>query len=180
MNRFIALLAILFVTCIVGVGQSANPYHPYHVSLAEIEFNQETGNYEVSLCVWPADLERALGRMSEEPVDLDTAENLDELITKYLEQKFQFRSADDSVAPIRFVGKELDLKQGWLYFEMQTTSDQVNVQTDQQVAAPTTWTLDNQIFFELNDDQANHCNLKVAAEIKSAACTLSSPAFKLN
>lgn len=175
MNRLLFTLTTLFVFCGSALSLASNLPHPYHVSLAEIEYNEQTGNYEVSLCVWPADLERALAQMTEAPVDLDSTENLNQLITSYLEQKFQFKSGDAEIAPLRFVGKELDLKQGWLYFEVQTTGDNA---TDK--ASATEWTLDNRVFFELNEDQSNQCNLKTNSEIRSSACTHSSPSFTLN
>ena len=176
MNKFFTTLTTaIFVLCFVALSVASSPFHPYHVSLAEIEYNEQTGNFEVSLCVWPADLERALAQMTESPVDLDSTENLDQLIANYLEQTFQFRSAQENVAPIRFVGKELDLKQGWLHFEVQTAGDNTN-----DPPAANEWTLNNRVFFELNEDQSNQCNLKTKTEIISSACTHSSPAFRLN
>ena len=176
MNKLLTtFVTAIFVLCVGALSVASSPFHPYHVSLAEIEYNEQTGNFEVSLCVWPADLERALAQMTEVPVDLDSTENLDQLIANYLEQTFQFRSTQKNVAPIRFVGKELNLKQGWLHFEVQTAGDN---ETDPPAA--TEWTLNNRIFFELNEDQSNQCNLKTKAEIKSSACTHSSPVFSLN
>ena len=175
-NCFFTLTTCMFVFWASALSLASAPLHPYHVSLAEIEFNEQTGNYEVSLCVWPADLERAIGQMTDSPVNLDSTENIDQLIASYLEQKFRFRSDDDKVAPLRFVGKELDLKQGWLYFEIQTSSDEA---TD-EVPAATEWTLDNRVFFELNEDQSNQCNLKTKSDVRSSACTHSSPRFSLN
>ncbi len=134
-------------------------FHPYHVSLAEFERNPKSGNFEVSLCVWPADLEKALSQKTKTAIDLDKAENLDELIAEYLSEKVVFADGDGTQAKIRFVGCELDLQKGWLYFEVQTGMERDD------------WAYQNRIFFELNDDQINHFNFKSDSSILSDACT---------
>lgn len=142
-----------------GLASSSSFVHPYHVSLAEIERNERSGNFEVSLCIWPADLEKALARMAKKPIDLDRVDNLDELIAKYIDANITFISGDGTQAKIRYVGCELDLQKGWLYFEVQTGQERDD------------WSYRNQFFFELNDDQINHFNFKKESGIQSDACT---------
>lgn len=163
MNK-VAVLAFLAVLFVASLSFAS---HPYHVSLAEIERNAETGNLEVSLCVWPADLEKALSQMTDQSIDLDTTENLNELIEKYLNKRLAITSADGQRAGIRYVGHELNMKKGWLYFEVQTGNE------------PTAWQFENRIFFELNDEQANHCNFKKGREMHSDACTANKPAVEI-
>ena len=65
-----ALFASLLVgLCLVSISLAA---HPYHVSRAEIQYNASRGTFEVALCVWPADLEKAVGQMQKKAIDLDT------------------------------------------------------------------------------------------------------------
>jgi hypothetical protein len=171
MSKQLALAcAIAMAVSFGGIGQVTGgelTLHPYHVSLSEIERNENTGNFEVSLCVWPADLEKALAQMTDKPVDLDHTEGLDKLIEKYLAKTVAFTSAEGAKAKIRFVGHEIDLQKGWLYFEVQT-----GVESDD-------WTFQNRVFFELNDDQINHFNFK-ATEFQSDACTAEKPRIVLN
>ncbi len=91
--------------------------HPNHTSLAEIEFNTKTGRFEVSLCVWPEDLEKALEKMVEETLKLNE-DNVKEHVPKYLRNNFKLVGADSSAWTIRWVGAEIDVKKTWLYFEM--------------------------------------------------------------
>ena len=163
MNKLLYCLAAFLL-----LGSVANASHPYHVSLSEVERNLENGNLEVSMCLWPADLEKALSQMTDTVVDLDTAENLDELIVEYLKKRIAFSNADGELAEIRFVGHEIDLKKGWLYFEVKTGKTE------------STWQFENRVFFELNEDQSNHINLKVNRRVTSATCTLDTPSFQLN
>lgn len=168
-------LGLLVAVSLVGSANAAptgaalvgSTFHPYHVSLAEMERNERTGNFEVSLCIWPADLEKALTRMTQKPVDLDKVDDLDELIAKYIDSKIVFTSGDTR-AKIRYVGCELDLQKGWLYFEVQTGKELDD------------WSYQNRFFFELNEDQINHFNFKSESNIQSDACTLKKPEIELN
>lgn len=63
--------------------------HPYHVSLTEIEWNDDSGSFEVALCVWPADLEKALSLQAGRPVNLDDDPELDQLLNDYIELCFE-------------------------------------------------------------------------------------------
>lgn len=144
-------LVSLFTT--IGVAS-----HPYHVSYAEIEWNAKTGNFEVALCVWPSDLEKAIAAQEKKSIDLDQVEDLDTLIEKYVKKRFVFSSTGTdkvkSSNEIRWVGHEKDLKKAWLYFE-------VAGQGKNQ------FSIENQLFFELNEDQSNHVELKEGKTVSS-------------
>ncbi|MDB2526362.1 hypothetical protein N9X53_06720, partial [Mariniblastus sp.] len=125
--------------------------------------NETSGNFEVALCVWPADLEKALKGDTGKSVDLDKVENLDQLLEAYVGKKFRITSANgqaDSnsekpVAPsIRWVGHERDLKKAWLYFE---------ISGDKTIRK---WKIENRVFFELNEDQLNHVDFKYGKSAK--------------
>jgi hypothetical protein len=66
--------------------------------------------------------------------------------------------ADQQVAsaamPIRWVGCEPELKKVWLFFEVQAKADMRKVE------------LENKLFLDINDDQANHVRFKYGRELK--------------
>lgn len=72
--------------------QAAAPEHPYHVSYTELAFNRKSGNFEVAICVWPADLEKALAAQEKKPVDLEKTDKLDEMIERYVAKRFLVQS----------------------------------------------------------------------------------------
>lgn len=72
--------------------QAAAPEHPYHVSYTELTFNKKSGNFEVAICVWPADLEKALAAQESKPVDLEKTDKLDEMIERYVAKRFLVRT----------------------------------------------------------------------------------------
>ena len=123
--------------------------HPFHVSVAEIEFNKESGCLEVALRVWPEDLEKALGQISKKPVDLDKTPKIDELIFDYLKKNIRISQDGKKNCKMVWVGKEVEVKQAWLYFEVKTGRE------------PDGFQFSNTIFFELQDDQINIFNLKM-------------------
>ena len=68
--------------------------HPFHVTIAEADYNEESGKLEVALRIYnPGDLEEALGRRAGERVDLERTENVDDLIVAYLRGRPDRRAA---------------------------------------------------------------------------------------
>ena len=144
--------------------------HPYHVSFAEVEWNSKTGNFEVALCVWPGDLEKAISAMKGRSVDLDheDEDDLDKSCCGYVANRFRIVGEGGKPAPIRWVGAQIGLKQAWLYFE---------VAGDKR---PGSWTIENRVFFELNDGQLNQIQIKMRDERKRVSSTVESKPLKFD
>ena len=139
--------------------------HPYHVSKSEVEWNSKTGNFEVAMCVWPADLEKALSAKAGKPVDLDKVEDLDGLLKAYVESKFIMQKSvavgkKEGAASLRWVGHEKNNKEAWLYFEVNGDK------------SPSDWTLKNKIFCELNEDQLNQIQFTINGDLSSFISTV--------
>ena len=168
MIQFKAILLLLAVALTLP-GEAANASHPFHVTRAEVEYNADRQTFEVAICVWPEDLALAVSKMEKRTVKIDseTEASRDEIFSRYVAKKFRFvaqtktdntkktdAKSDDAkqekpaAAKIRWVGSELEIKQGWLYFEV-----------DAKTAA-TDWTIENRMFFELNDDQLNQIQIR--------------------
>jgi|GEM_PF-1013497 len=97
--RFIAvsLLVILAIWVADAPDFSVTPRllanHPFHVATAETRWNLETKKLEVSIRCHPIDLENALRRRTGKKIDLDTTENIDQLLAEYLEDTFQLHES---------------------------------------------------------------------------------------
>lgn len=134
MIRFTAVLAVVL----------APPIHPFHVTMAEAEFNPESKKLEVSLRVYhPLDLEAALSKRAKKPVTLDGTTNVDDLIIEYLNESFTVERPDGTAAKLDYVGKEVTLKTAWLYFEVDLPE------------GPEGASFRDRLLFEVEDDQAN-------------------------
>lgn len=81
------LLVVIVSDMMLATAAFAN--HPFHVATAETRWNMETKKLEVSIRCHPIDLETALRRRTGKKIDLDTTENVDELLTDYLRETFQ-------------------------------------------------------------------------------------------
>ncbi len=151
---FSAMVAVCFVFSLESAAA-----HPFHVSLAEAEFNQQTGSLEVALRVHPTDLEQALRAQEPRPVDLDRSKGIDRMIAKYLESHFQIRDNAGKKLTCKWVGKEVSLKEAWLYFEFPIKDRDGPLQITQA------------FFFESLEDQVNTINFKQGKRVKSLSFT---------
>jgi hypothetical protein len=105
-----------------SVAQRASA-HPFHVSIAEAEWNAESKRLEVAMRVAPEDLEAALTNRAETKVRLEETEDVDKQITDYLNDHFTLRkpeTEDEEAKPLElhWIGKEVTTKSAWLYFEI--------------------------------------------------------------
>lgn len=115
--------------------------HPFHISIAEAEFNPQSERFEVSLKVHANDLEQSLRLMTGEKLDVekdDIGEAVENFIDRFfyllpakVAKQIEERSLDaagDANADeaqefarskCKFAGKELDTTWIWLYFELE-------------------------------------------------------------
>ena len=111
--------------------------HPFHISIAELQFNPESGKIEASLKVHVVDLERELARLAKTRVRVESDE-LSKYATRFLDSYFYLipladakkakveslllsRGSDATpvnASTVEFVGHELETSWAWLYFEL--------------------------------------------------------------
>ena len=151
----VALLTLSSLLLLGGIVAA----HPRHSSIAEAEWNAKTGRLEIALQVNPVDLEQALRRLADRPIDLDKSAGIDRLIQKYLARSFFAREPDGKQAKLIWVGHEVDVKDAWLYFEVPLKKGPENV------------TFGLAFFLELLPDQANTINFRVGKLRKSLTFT---------
>lgn len=169
MNNSLGLASALAI-CLAFTCSMSLAAHPYHVSLTEIEWNSKSGCFEVAVCLWPSDLEKALSQQEQQLIDLDKAKNLDDVIAKYVRKNFVCSKGDEKTV-MRWVGFETNNKQTWIYFELKP---------DQSVQQKSLgWKLKNSLFFELNEDQQNHINFVHDKNRVSLISTFGDPEIEL-
>lgn len=142
--------AVSTTVCVVAalfssVGNAAEP-HPFHVSMAEIEYNPASKSLEVALKLYAVDAEQALRliRAKDVKFDFDNEAQRDKLLKRYLPPRFsvridkkQAKPAPPKIDPVsgraiapsriakkptmstfRYVGSEVDGAWVWAYFEL--------------------------------------------------------------
>ncbi|RUL85296.1 DUF6702 family protein [Tautonia sociabilis] len=139
------ILGALTIAAAVGPAVAlGGEAHPFHITIAEADYNADSGTLEVALRVYnPGDLEAALGRRAGERVDLERTENVDALILAYLKEALVATPPGGDPAPICWVGKEVTLKTAWLYFEIPLPDGPEGV------------CFTNTLLFEVEPDQVN-------------------------
>lgn len=159
--------ALAAMCCVAGLAtpSSATAAHPFHVSIAEAKYNAETKSLEIALRVHPSDLETMLRKRTDKPIDLDKTANVDELILAYLTDVFTAKPKQDAEpVKLKWVGKQIDIKYAWLYFECPLPDGMPGVE------------LSNKIFFEILSDQVNTITLTDGEFKQSINCTRDKPA----
>lgn len=154
----LSLGVVLLAGCTVAlaVGAAVTPAHPFHVTVVELEYNPETRRAEIALQVDPRDLEHALTLDFGRRVSVDRDPDVDRLILGYLEDHFRLRRWRDGdpparLAPLSFVGKEVELRAVWIYFEAHVEGDLHD------------YVLAIDLFRELNPDQIHTVRLRQGA-----------------
>ena len=110
--------------------------HPQHVTLAEAEWNAKAKTLEVSLAITPAQLEECVERHAGRSVDVDADEAAvaawlksafvvlpaeapaEKAAEKAAREKGGAEKKPRTPAPITFVGQELGVSKGFVYFEV--------------------------------------------------------------
>ncbi|MEM8732813.1 MAG: DUF6702 family protein [Planctomycetota bacterium] len=79
---------VVFVVLVFGRAEAALAWtHPFHISLAEMEFNADTKRFEVSLKMHAADLENAIAQRTGKRIDVEE-DGGEEQIIAYLNEHF--------------------------------------------------------------------------------------------
>ena len=141
--------------------------HPAHETHAEITWNAATRVFEVALKVRGVDLESAISHedASGRRIDLDHAKDADARITQYLRSHFVIKSASMKTARLSFIGKELDSRTAWLYFEFAVPDH----------TAPTGCSITNRVLFDTLKGQINRIELRVGDHKQILALNARSP-----
>jgi hypothetical protein len=94
-------------------------FHPFFVSLTEVEHNEKAKRLEVSCKVFSNDLEAALEKKYKTQLDIlqpGQRARIEPLIRDYLQQHFQVL-VDGKPVTFQFLGYELEEDATWCYLE---------------------------------------------------------------
>lgn len=151
----IFLFSVLAFTAVVsGSGSVSVPCHDYYVSRCVVNWVTDDSRLEISLYTFIDDLELALEGIGGSSLFLCSEQEdrqAEFWLLKYLREAFVLRFGD-TVLDWRFLGKENsdDLQAVWCFMEVDIP-DNVNFPI----------TLENQLLFEVYEDQKNIVEFKV-------------------
>ena len=136
---------------------SLHSLHPFHVSICELAFNEESKMFEISYRIFTDDFENALGEFCDEQVDLlkdYQSDRVRELIDKYISQHFIIWSDGEKVK-LNYLGSEHVNDATWNYFE------------SEEVISLDRTKITNDVLFEVFSDQMNLVHFNKGMEKRS-------------
>ena len=133
-------------------------FHPIHVSVTEIEYDQERKALEMTMRIFVDDLELAIRNDLNEPtLDITLPRNgktTDELVEAYIRKNFKLK-VNGKEQEFEYLGQEIELPVIYVYIQ----STNIKKLKDIEVY--------NSIITETYDDQTNIIHIEVDGEIRS-------------
>ena len=153
LNKWLIII-VLFVTV---TSFSAKKFHPFFVSVTEIQHNAEEKTLEVSCKIFTDDFEKALRQAYKTNVDLLNGKDklaTNKLINEYLKKHLQI-TVDGKLLQLQFVGYEKEEEAIWSHFQVNdiTSVKKIEIMDD--------------ILFEYKKEQVNLLHVKVNGSRKS-------------
>jgi hypothetical protein len=142
--RIRIILSVMVLAC-VSLFTGAAMLHEFYISLTELHYNAESSRLEVSMRIFPDDLDRALFELYGMETHLGTsleAAQADSVVDLYLRMHFLV-VADGAQVPFSYLGKEPESDAIWCYLE------------SAPVGPPHTLKIRNSILTEQFEDQVN-------------------------
>ncbi|HKG08883.1 MAG TPA: DUF6702 family protein [Pedobacter sp.] len=134
-----------------------NLFHPFYVSVTEIEQNPTTKTIQVSARIFYDDLEKAIYNRYKirvnilKPADRKQA---DLLVAAYVKEHLRI-SANNKALTLKYVGYEIEEEAAWCYFETEKIDQIRNL------------SIQNDILFEQHAQQINMIHAIVKGQRKS-------------
>jgi hypothetical protein len=175
------------ICVIAAIASSTLAEHPFHNSIAEMEWNKESKVFEIALSVWPVDLEKVLKDSREIREQLKSTINIDDPnqhpvldpeIQKYVDSKLraEFRGKP---LKMKWLGFEVEKDSVWCYFEWVLPENKPETASD-DLSSSWTLNLSNELFFELQDDQQNSILFQQTGQRRAVHFTKDHPRQKLD
>ncbi|MFC2089902.1 DUF6702 family protein [Bacteroidota bacterium] len=109
------LIVFGFLVCAIAFSAS----HKFYVSLTEVHIRKDKGSIEISMRIFPDDLDRALKTIHGVNPQIATElehKNADEWVSEYIKAHFDIEINEQPIA-IAYLGKEQESDAIWCYLE---------------------------------------------------------------
>jgi hypothetical protein len=132
-------------------------FHPFHVSVTEINHNAAEKTLEVSCKVFTDDFEEALSKKFKTKIDLVQPKDkaaMDKLLTEYIQEHLQLK-ADTKTVVLNYIGFEVESEAVFVYLQVN------NIVSVKRIDAV------NTILHDLFTDQTEIMHVSVSGNRKS-------------
>ncbi len=100
-------------------------FHPFFVSVIEINHNAKDATAEISIRVFTEDIEKTLQKYNRSKIDIVHPKDkklIDEQLAKYIENTLQL-SINGKPVKLNYIGYEIIKESVWTYFEVEGIKD---------------------------------------------------------
>jgi hypothetical protein len=160
-QRFRFNLKALLAAALLCVSAAAGA-HRFHMGITEVAFNPRTGSTEIVHTYMAHDIEALLMNMYQRQFDLTDPED-QQVLRKYVEERFALKGTDNKRLPVRWVGMTADSQSVTIYQELENAPLSKTVSIRHGVLA------------DFLPDQVNTVNLNDAGKIRSLTFTMNAP-----
>lgn len=147
MKKALSTFIILIFACQLILANS-NSRHTYHTSFTRIDYNRQEKLLEITIKVFAHDLMPTLKKRFGMATDLETTKDIDQILQKYLAEKFVFKTKSGELKKLNWIGKELEPELVFFYVEIPFEEDLEGAE------------LKNSLFFETFSEQVNLINIR--------------------
>ena len=144
-------------------------FHPLHVTVTEIEFDEKEKRLEIMMRVFADDLETSLRKHFNQP-ELDiikpTGMTVDQMMAEYLKSHFKI-SLEGKPQTVKYLGHELEGEAFIFYIEVS------NVKKLKTISVA------NDVLMEIHNDQSNLVHVTVREKVRSLRLTAEKSSDKL-
>jgi len=161
--------ALLIIIALVSFSTSFG--HKYYVSIADMEYNSEKNQIDVSMTLTAHDFEYVLAKYFERTIHIEDVTDSSEVglfIQKYISERFKVYS-NNLICSFEYLGKEVNLKEElFLYFSFKG------------VANPLSISVESSVMFDLSKEQQNIVHYKYKDRTKSVTLVSSKNEAEIN
>lgn len=109
--------ALLIVPVITFLMTALSFAHKQKVAITDILYNERTGNLEIAHRISLHDAEHALQEVTESRADLTKSPEAQAAFAKYVAQRFELTTKDQTKLKLTLVGQEIERGYLWIYQE---------------------------------------------------------------
>lgn len=146
------------ITLLAGEpSMETSSFHPFYVTVTEINHNAADNNLEISCKIFTDDFETTLSKAYGVKIDLFNPKDkalVEKQIAEYVKKHLQLK-LDSKAAKLEFVGFERENEAVWSYFQVSNTN------------APKRIDIVNNLLYESFDEQIHLIHITVGANRKS-------------
>lgn len=155
---FISAMVLLVTPPLMTI-KPAIAGHPFHSTFTEMEWNSDSGRFEVALQLPGLQIDEELSRLHKQTINLETGGDSERHLEDYIKSRFSVSGKGRDQCELRWVGMEIDDRSVWAYFEVELSPRDLQrssvVPAEPQVSMPEQLTVECRLLVDSLPDQVN-------------------------